>query len=130
MTNELWSEFNSWVDRILLEHAGAPVAGYNFNLYEHENEFAIQLIGAKSFDASDDDWPCDEVFSSGEDLFEQPYSVVGRDWQSGLRSARSLVKRYLETGKHRGRLKASYAVGIGFVGGDLELVYLRSGAQE
>ena len=128
MTNELFDEFNSWADRILLEHAGTPVAAYNFNLYEHEQEFVIQLIGAKSFDRSDSDWACDEVFSSGEDLFELPRSVVGGDWQDSLRGAKSLVERYLETGRQAPRLKASHAVGIGFVDGDLELVYLRSDA--
>lgn len=129
MTNEQFDEFSSWVDRILLENADVRVAGYNFNLYEHvDEEFAIQLIGAKSFDVDESDWACDEVFSSGEDLFELPFSVVGRHWQDGLRVARSLVERYLETGKQAPRLKASEGVGVGFVQGDLELVYIRSGA--
>lgn len=122
MTNELSDKFNSWVDRILLENADAPVAAYNFNLYEHEEEFVIQLIGARSFDRSNSDWACDEEFSSGEDLFELPRSVVGGDWQDGLRAAKSLVNRYLETGKQAPRLKASHAVGVGFIDGDLELV--------
>ena len=115
------NKFSSWVDRILLENASTPVAAYNFNLYQHEEGFAIQLIGAKSFDQSDSDWACDEAFSSGEDLFELP--AVG-DWQDCLRVAKSLVEQYLETGKQALRLKASRAVGVGFVDSDLEIVYL------
>ena len=126
MTNELFDEFSSWTDRVLLEHADTPVAAYNFNLYEHEEAFVIQLIGAKSFDRSDSDWATDEVFSSGEDLFELSHSVVSSDWEECLRGAKALVKRYLETGKQAPRLKVSNAVGIGFVDGDLELLYLRS----
>ena len=126
MTNELFDEFSSWTDRVLLEHADTPVAAYNFNLYEHEEAFVIQLIGAKSFDRSDSDWATDEVVSSGEDLFELSHSVVSSDWEEGLRGAKALVKRYLETGKQAPLLKVSNAVGIGFVDGDLELLYLRS----
>ena len=60
------------------------VAAYNFNLYEHHRSFAIQLIGAIRFDSDDPGWACDEAFSSGEDLFEIPHEIVGRDWQDGL----------------------------------------------
>jgi len=123
--NELFDEFNCWTDRILLEHSELAVAAYNFNLYELEEAFVIQLIGSKSFDGSDSDWACDEAFSSGEDLFELPHSIVSGDWQEGLRRATALVNRYLETGKQARRLKVSQAVGIGFVDGDLELLYSR-----
>ena len=127
MANELFDEFSSWVDRILLQYAGMEVAAYNFNLYEHEDEFAIQLIGAKRFDPTDDDWPCDEAFTSGEDLFALPHSIVSSDYRKGLRYAKALVKEYLETGNQAPRLKVSQAVGIGFVSGDLHLLYSRSG---
>jgi len=126
MTDELFDEFSCWTDRILLEHAGTEVVAYNFNLYEHEDAFAVQLIGAKWFDRNDSDWACDEAFSSGEDLFELPHSLVSDDWREGLRRATALVKQYLETGKQAPRLKASHAVSIGFVSGDLDLLYLRS----
>ena len=128
MAKELFDEFSAWVDRILLEHARVKVVAYNFNLYEHEDEFAIQLIGATRFDCNDDDWPCDEAFTSGEDLFELPHSLVSRDYRKGLQHAKTLVKEYLKTGKQAPRLKASQAVGIGFVSGDLYLVYSRSDA--
>ena len=126
MTKELSDAFNSWVDRIVIENATTPVAAYNFNLYEHEDGFAIQLVGARSFDVGDDDWACDEAFSSGEDLFAIPRSAVGAKWQDGLRAARGLVEGYLESGEESSRLKATEGVGIGFVSGDLELVYVRS----
>jgi hypothetical protein len=123
LTNKLFDEFSRWTDRILLEYAGRAVAAYNFNLYEHEDAFAIQLIGASRFDESDSDWACDEVFSSGEDLFELPHSIVSADWREGLRHATGLVEQYLERGKLAPRLKLSQAVGIGFVSGDLEIIY-------
>jgi hypothetical protein len=125
MNNGLVLDFSRWVDRIMREHVARPAVAYNFNLYEHEEEFAIQLIGATAFDPSDDDWACDEAFSSGEDLFILPHSVVGRDWRNGLRESKGLIESYLEQGKEAGPLKASRGVGVGFVGGDLKFVYLR-----
>jgi cupin superfamily acireductone dioxygenase involved in methionine salvage len=125
MNNALVSDFVSWVDRVMLEHGkGKRSVAYNFNLYEHEDEFAIQLIGATKFDVTDPDWPCYEAFSSGEDLFILPYSVVGRKYETGQRKAKALIKAYLERGKEAERLKRSRGVALGFVGGDLELVYL------
>src|SRR5258705_8057497 len=119
MNKALVSEFISWVDRIILEHGGGRRAvAYNFNLYEHEDEFAIQLIGATKFDTADEDWPCYEAFSSGEDLFILPYSAVGREYENGLRDAKILVEGYLKRGKEAKRLKASRGVAVGFVGGD------------
>lgn len=71
------------------------VVAYNFNLYEHEVEFAIQLVGMSSSDMSDEDWACHEVFSSGEDLFCLRHAIVGDRWQASLEAAKSLVKNYL-----------------------------------
>jgi hypothetical protein len=128
MNNGLVSDFASWVDRIMLEHGKRqPAVAYNFNLYEHEDEFAIQLIGATKFDTTDEDWPCYEAFSSGEDLFILPYSVVGREYDDALRETKILVESYLERGKEAERLRTSRGVAVGFIGGDLELVYLRDG---
>ncbi len=126
MKNALASDFVSWVDRIVLEYGkGKRAVAYNFNLYEHEDEFAIQLIGAKRFDLTDEDWPCYEAFTSGEDLFILPFSLVGSKYESGQRKAKALIKGYLEQGKAAGSFKRSRGVALGFVGGDLELVYVR-----
>jgi hypothetical protein len=48
--------FNKWVDRVLDSHAEAPASAFNFNLYEHADMFAIQLIGAAQYDPDDADW--------------------------------------------------------------------------
>ena len=126
MNNALVSDFVSWVDRIMLELGkDRRAVAYNFNLYEHEDEFAIQLIGAKKFDLTDEDWPCYEAFTSGEDLFILPFSVVGSKYANGQRKAKSLIKSYLERGKAAARFKRSRGVALGFVGGDLEYVYVR-----
>jgi hypothetical protein len=122
---ELQLEFNAWADRILTQPLSSSVVAYNFNLYEHADEFAIQLVGTRSFDLRDEDWACDEIYSSGEDLFCLPHKVVGNRWEKGLEAAKSLVENYLCHGTKAGVLKASSGVGVGFVDGDIEFAYVR-----
>jgi hypothetical protein len=122
MNPGLLTEFNDWTDRLLIEHAGTKAVAYHFNLYEHEESFAMQLVGTSVFDVSDDDWPCHEVFSSGEELFHLPHAMVGDQWEKGLEAAKSLVHNYLKQGNHALLLNASLGVGVGFVDGDINLV--------
>ena len=117
-------EFNAWADRLLTKHTSSSVVAYNFNLYEHAKEFAIQLVGTRSFDVTEQDWACDEIFSSGEDLFLLPHNIVGESWENGLEAAKSLVRNYLHHGTQAPFLKASRGVGVGFVDGDIEFAYL------
>ena len=128
MTPELLIQFNNWVDRIVSEVGVTPVVAYNFNLYEHENEFVVQLVGTDSFDLKDEDWACDETFSSGEDLFYLPHAVCGNQWRKGLEMTILLVKNYLQQGHHAASLKATRGVGVGFVDGNIDFVYLRGDA--
>lgn len=121
MNDQVAREFNDWVDRVLSQHP-LDVAAYNFNLYEHDRAFAIQLIGAARFDSDDPSWACDEVFSSGEDLFEVPREVAGTDWQNGLAAAKQLIENYVRLGARSERLRVARGVGVGFVDGDLDIV--------
>ena len=126
MNTELFVQFNAWTDRVMSEIGSTPVVAYNFNLYEHEDEFAIQLVGTRSFDLTNEDWACDEVFSSGEDLFYLPHAIVGDKWQTGLNAAKSLVKNYLQHGQNAELMKSSRGVGVGFVSGNIALVYVQA----
>lgn len=113
--------FGSWLDGVLSADQPSAVA-YSFNLYEHVEDWAIQVVGTSRFDVNDPDWAADEAFSSGEDLFLLAKAVTGDDWQEGLAAAKSLVSTYLRIGAHAGRLRNSEGVGIAFVDGDLELL--------
>ena len=124
LITELFPDFQKWMDRVMPLDQADEIVAYNFNLYEHEAEFAIQLIGARWFDVDEEDWASDEIFSSGEDLFYLSHEVVDSEWQEGLKAAMYLVRKYLESGKYAALLKDSLGVGVGFVGGDIELVYL------
>ena len=38
--------------------------------YESKDSYDVQLISANMFDESDDDWACEELFTTGEDIFK------------------------------------------------------------
>jgi hypothetical protein len=128
MNNDVVVRFAAWVNRILDQHDLSPVVAYNFNLYEHESETAVQLVGATSYDPTNEDWACNAYFSSGEDLFILPHSLTGQDWEDAQRFAIRLIEDYLQRSTLPVPLMTCRAVTVGFVDGSLEIVYLRQDA--
>lgn len=114
-------EFGQWLDANLETAPLSELTAINFNLYEADEEqlFHVQVVGTASFDEEDEDWACDEVFSSGEDIF----FLRAEDWEVCLESCAELVRHYLDEGKFADTLKAMRAVAMGFVDGDLEIIY-------
>ena len=95
----------------------------SFNLYEDtDNKWSIELVGTFSFNTDKDDWACDEVFTTRDKPF-----VIEResDWKSMETVCIDLVNEYLSFGKYAGKLKEYQAIGIGFVDGDLHILYER-----
>lgn len=122
---DFYSEFAAWLDEVLKEQLPEGIAAFNFNLYEGDDSFDIQLIGASRFDEEDDDWACDEVFTSEEDVYYLPRENMDIEWQEGLNCAIELAETYLDEGKYAGKLKDAQAVAIGFVDGDLTVLYTK-----
>ncbi len=116
----MFQDFAKWLDRILAE--GLPeAAAINFNLYEdHDNHWSIQLIAAERYDEEDSDWACEEVFTTGEDLFTWQEAC---EWEKVLCTGKELVMQYLNEGQFSELLKSFQAVAVGFVDGDLEILY-------
>ena len=125
---EIYEEFEKWLND-LLENNTIPddVKAFNFNLYEEFEEdsiYGVQLIAADRFDENDPDWACDEVWSSEEDIFCVDTSdEEDSGWKNAMDLISGLVSEYLENGLHRNLLRGTDAVGIGFVDGDIELLY-------
>lgn len=123
---EIYSEFLNWLDN-LLENNEIPdnTAAFCFNLYEESIEnsvYSVQLVACDKFDENDDDWACEECWSSEEDIFCVELSDEDeKDWKAAQSLIADWIKEYLENGKYAEILK-SKPVGIGFVDGDLELI--------
>jgi hypothetical protein len=117
-TQELPRKFNAWLDAILADINELPIA-WNFNLYDPPR---MELVGTKSFHKNDEDWACDEIFTSSDSHAD--FVLPEKTWEESLADAVSLIKNYLENGKYKSKLIESHAVACGFVDGDLELLYV------
>ncbi len=122
----MYNEFEAWLDAALEADLPDDIAAFNFNLYEDgDNLWSIELIGAPSFDAENPDWACDEIFTNRE----EPLSWSAEtDWEEVLETMTQYVEKYLVEGKYADLLKESEAVGIGFVDGDITIVYVSAEA--
>ena len=122
----MYNEFEAWLDAALEADMPEDIAAFNFNLYEDgDNLWSIELIGASRFDPEDPDWACDEVFTNREDPLSWSAET---DWEEVLETMTEYVEKYLIEGSYASILKSSEAVGIGFVDGDITIVYVNAEA--
>ena len=76
---------------------------------------------------SDDKWASDSVYSYPEMCF-LPFADAGTEWEKALSLAITLVSTYLRSGSKRFVLRESEGVGVGFVDGDLTILWPESAA--
>lgn len=114
-------EFFNWLDEILIKKLPDNIKAINFNLYEDvNNKWSIELVGTSTFDENNSDWACSEIYTTRE----TPYILVKKsDWKTIEKIFTSFLKNYLDTGKHSKVLKKYCGIGIGFVDGDLSIIY-------
>lgn len=118
-----YDDFSKWLDSNL-EQLPAEVVAVNFNLYKGSNQtYDIQLIGSDKFDETDDEWACNEIFTTGEDIFIIQRTEDIEDFGDGLAFIIKMIEKYLKNEKCTNILKRLKVVGVGFVDGDIELVY-------
>ncbi|WP_434799153.1 hypothetical protein [Terrisporobacter vanillatitrophus] len=122
----LTKKFYAWLNNHL-EKMPLNVIALNFNLYEGEYKtYDIQLIGSDIFNEEDDDWACDEIFSTEESLFSIPIYDDISDWRESMTFIKEMIKEYMKVGEYSNKLIQLQAVGLGFVDGDIELIYLNN----
>lgn len=126
---EIYIKFENWLDN-LLENNDMPAdtKAFNFNLYEEsegEYVYGVQIIASDRFDIDDDgDWACYEVWSSEENIF--CVSAADEDDKSGQAFQKfisGIVVDYLENGKYKNILLNSKGIGIGFVDGEIDIIF-------
>ena len=117
-----YNNFTSWLNEILKNPLPENTKGINFNLYEEENPntYGIQFVATKSFDLNDDDWACDDIFSSGENMY---FFTNKNNWEQILKEIELNIKDYLDKENESTVLKNYEGIGLGFVDGDLIILY-------
>ena len=90
------------------------------NLYENEadGEFDAQLIGSATYDREDPDWACEDIYSTGEELF----GFSSEDWEAALDLMLETMGEAIADGMLPDAIEY---VAVGFVDGDLEEVFCR-----
>lgn len=127
--NSFEKTFEDWLEESLSADISENVRAFSFNLNEAafvENcKFGIELIGAERFDADDEDWACDEIWEPLQRNIPIPLSYSGENWEECLSVMKNLVVKLLDSNKSFAqKLKSKEAVGIGFVDGNLENIWI------
>ncbi len=126
--SEIYNSFANWLDN-LLENNNMPEStqAFNFNLYEEAGDcvYGVQIIASDRFDADDDgDWACYEIWSSEEDIF--CVSAADEDdkgWQAFQKFITEVICDYLVNGKYKDILLDSQGIGVGFVDGEIDIIF-------
>ncbi len=120
----MYNKVSEWIDGVLSDGVPDEAVAFCFNLYENDEYYwSMELIGAGRFDPDDQDWACDEVtdFNSRESLFTFQAEC---EWDEALQTMIDILKKYLNDGKYADLLKSREGVGVGFVDGDIEIIYI------
>ena len=114
------SSFYNWLEDALKKLPG-NVEAINFNLYDDgDNKWSVELVGSSTFDENNSDWACNEVYTTREN----PYVLTKKsDWKAIENLFTTFLLNYLERGKYAHILKECRGIGIGFVDGDLSILY-------
>lgn len=117
----MYNRFAEWLDISLDRELPSNLVAFCFNLYEEENNtWSVELIGSSEFDEADSDWACNEVFDSREYPCRWQEEAQWEDIHSKIET---YIRQYLFTGRYADMLKEYQAVAMGFVDGDLTIVY-------
>lgn len=124
--NKRYAMFENWLNGVLAQNTMPnEVVAVNFNIYDGANAtYDVELIGAPGFDENDDDWACEELFTSS--LFQLPTGQETEGWEDGFLDIIEMVQEYLENGQFKRALKDHAAVGVGHVNGAIEVVYKKN----
>lgn len=121
-------EFKAWLTCSFSTAIPASVRAFSFNLCELDDDglpFGVELIGSSEFDIEDGDWACDEVWAATPRMLEIPVAFSSRSWEGCLAVIKRLVIALSDADGAGGIFKTREGVAVGFVDGDLDLVWHR-----
>ncbi|MBR3354727.1 MAG: hypothetical protein IKG47_05145 [Oscillospiraceae bacterium] len=121
----MYSEIESWLDNVLNTEIPDDTKGFIFNLYDDgDDNWSMEVVATSRFDENDPDWGCDELDDFG--TRDEPFSWEEHEgWETIQDKCSEIIAEYLSDGEFAGVLKQAEGVGVGFVDGELEVVYMR-----
>ncbi len=119
----MYEVFEKWLNDTLSQKLPSELRAFCFNIYDDgEDCWSVELVGCDSFDKENADWACDEVFDNRDEPFAWEEKATPDHILAG---AKVMALQYLESGEKADVLKSAEGVAIGFVDGDLELLYVK-----
>lgn len=119
----MYRKIEKWLNEIISAELPEEIVALNFNLYQDsDNEWSLELVGTESFDKEDEDWTCDEIFTTRDNTLAWSEEA---EWEEILEEIIENLKEYLERGKYADLLKEYQGIGVGFVDGDIEILYFK-----
>lgn len=120
--DSLAERFSNWIDAAFVPQPPARIIAFNLNLYD--SPFRVGLVGSARFDKDDQDWACEEDWVANDRFFDFPEELGALPWSNRLSLVVALLTECLQSKTETGDiLRNAQAVAVGFVDGDLELVY-------
>lgn len=122
----MFDQVSEWLDDVLENDIPIEVVAFGFNLYDDDGDYnwSMELVGTSEFDMDDEDWLCDEV--TDFDTRDNPFRWTKEaGWEEVFDDIVSVLRKYLKSGKFADVLKAKSGIGVGFVDGDVEILYTK-----
>lgn len=121
----MFDKVSKWLDDVLENDIPNEVIAFGFNIYDDGNyNWSMELIGTSEFDINDEDWFCNEVtdFNTRENPLRWTKET---EWEEIFNESIRVLREYLKSGKCADVLKAKLGIGVGFVDGDVEILYTK-----
>lgn len=121
----MYTKVAKWLDNVLSQKISEEVVAFCFNLYDDgNNNWSMELVGTERFDVEDEEWCCEEItdFGTREGLLAWNKET---EWDKVLDEIKTVLNEYIENGKYAEVLKSKAGVGVGFVDGDVEILYVK-----
>lgn len=120
---QILQPFSDWVSDVLVDIPEETVA-FVFNIYEENDVYMIDITGTSVFDPNKDEWTDEINWDSGEELFIIPKEKFDGDWEDIHDALAEALEALIEVkGELSDALCDSDGVAIGFIDGDLEIIW-------
>jgi hypothetical protein len=125
------AQFNAWLLDALKEPIPVEVKAFCFNLaspaYEEGVKYCIEIVGAERFDLHDENWGCDEIWRPSQYELFIPISFSTIDWEICQFRMKQLLEAFMKNDNcYVNILKQREGMGIGFVDGHLDIIWVRA----
>ena len=115
-------DLTNWIEAEVNHISSNEIIEICFNLYEDGNdEWSLEIVGTNSFDMRDADWACAEVYTTREHPYRWHQITT---WDKVLQEVREELIAYLQCDTKQAKKLVSYqGIGLGFVDGDMQILY-------